>query len=75
MYEIKYKVVLGSKPALKIITTTTGTIAHPCLDIFVVKDVLYIPRGVCNRNQSREDLQRHPIFLTDFIMIMFLTKN
>ena len=31
-----------------------------------VRDVHGITRSVCNRNQAKKDLQRHPIFLTDY---------
>ena len=31
----------------------------------IVKYVNYIPRNVCNRNQEKQALQGHTIFLTD----------
>ena len=44
----------------------THTIVHTCLDVFVVKDVHYITRSDFNINQTRKDLQRHLICLTDY---------
>ena len=41
---------------------------HNCTSvswIFCSENVQYIPRNVFNRNQSRQDLQRHPIFIND----------
>ena len=40
-------------------------ILHPYIDVMVVKDVQGIHRLICNINQERHDLQRHPICLTD----------
>ena len=31
----------------------------------LVKDVHCIPGSICNRNQAKQDLQRHYIFLTE----------
>ena len=35
------------------------------MDVMEVTEVKQIPKGVCNRNQSCKDLQRHPTYLTD----------
>ena len=43
----------------------TYTIVHPFLDVVAVKYVHDIPRFFCNRNQSKQALQIHPLFLTD----------
>ena len=49
----------------QVIIVTTRTIVHPCLYVVAVKYVHDIPRSGCNRNQAKQDLQRHPIGLTD----------
>ena len=38
---------------------------YPCLDTVAVKDVHNITRSICNINQAKQYLQRHPICLTD----------
>ena len=38
---------------------------HPCLDVVTVKYVHDIPKSICNRNNSKQALQTHPICLTD----------
>ena len=38
---------------------------HPYLDGVAVKDVHDIPKIICNRNHSKPNLQKHPIFLND----------
>ena len=38
---------------------------HPCLNVVSVKYVHDIPKIVCNRNNSKQALQKHPICLTD----------
>ena len=43
----------------------TRTIAHPCIDITVVKDIADIPKIVCNKKQAQKEMQRFPIFITD----------
>ena len=50
----------------QIITIPIRTIVNPCLDVFTVKDVQYIPRGVCNRNQKLQALHRNPICVTEY---------
>ena len=50
----------------KPIIVTTHTILHLCLDVMVVKYFHYIPISVCNRNQAKQALQRHPICLNDY---------
>ena len=50
----------------QLIVVPTHTIVHTCLNVFVVKDVHDITRGVFNINQKRKDLQRHLICLTDY---------
>ena len=49
----------------QVIIVTTLTILQPCLDVVLVEYVHDIPRSICNRNQSKQDLQRHPICLND----------
>ena len=53
------------KQQQQVIFVPTHTIVDPYLDVIVVKGVHGIPRSVCNRNQAVQDLQRHPICLTD----------
>ena len=43
----------------------THTILNICINVVAVKYVNDIPRSVCNRNQTKQVLQRQPIFLTD----------
>ena len=43
----------------------TRAIVHSCIDVVAVKYVRYIPRSVCNINRAKNDLQIHPIYLTD----------
>ena len=35
------------------------------IEVFIVKYVQYIPRSVFNRNQTQQDLQINPIWITD----------
>ena len=49
----------------QVIAVPTGTIVHPCIKVFAVNYVQYIPRIVCNRNQSQQALYGHPICITD----------
>ena len=41
------------------------TIVHTCLDVGVVKDIRDIPKNICNRNNKKQDLRKHPICLTE----------
>ena len=43
----------------------TLTIIHPCLDVITIIYVQDIPKNVCNGIQSKQDIQRHPIIMTD----------
>ena len=56
---------LEQKDQQQFIIFLTRTIVHPCIDVVVVKYVHGIPRSVCNRNQTKQASQRHPIYLTD----------
>ena len=49
----------------QLIIFPTQTILHPCLDVVAVKCVHYIPKIICNRNKAKQDLRKHPIFMTD----------
>ena len=44
---------------------STQTIVRPCLYGVAVKDVHDIPKSICNRNNAKQALQKHPICLTD----------
>ena len=50
----------------QLIVVPTHTIVHTCLDVFLVKDVHDIIRSAFNINQTRKDLQRHLIVITDY---------
>ena len=50
----------------QLIVFTTQTIVHTCLDVFVVKYVNDIIISAFNINQTRKDLQRHIIGITDY---------
>ena len=41
------------------------TIIHSCIDVFLIKEFQDIPGSVFKRNQTKQDLQRRPIYLTD----------
>ena len=56
---------MGQKNQKQVIIVPTQNIVHPCLDVVAVKYVHDIPRSIFNRNQAKQDLQRHPIFITD----------
>ena len=47
------------------IMVSTRIIIHPCLDVVIITDVQEILKTVCNRIQSKQAIQRHPIFMTD----------
>ena len=53
------------KQQQQVIIIPTRTIVHPCLDVLEVKYVHDIAISVNNRNQAKQDLQRHPIFWTE----------
>ena len=57
--------VLGAKKQQQVLIVPTQTIVHSCLDVVVVKDVHDISKIICNRNNSKQDLRKHPICLTD----------
>ena len=38
---------------------------NPCLDAVAVKYVHGIPKIFCNRNNAKQALQKHPLFMTD----------
>ena len=65
MHERKDEILLGSKIAAKIMSVPARAIVHLCLDVFVVKEVQDVPRCFFNKNQARQDLQIHPIRITD----------
>ena len=43
----------------------TCTILHPCLDVFRITYIQYIPNTFLNRIQEKKLIQRHPICMTD----------
>ena len=49
----------------QVIVVPTRTIVHPCIFVIVVKYLQDIPRGVINRNQSQQYLQRNSICSTE----------
>ena len=58
--------VLGIKQPQQVIIFLTRTIVQLCLESFSVKYFQDIPRSVCNRNQARQNLQIHIIYMTDW---------
>ena len=52
-------------PLQHAITVSTRTILHPCLVVFGIIYVQYIPKSRCNRTQAKKDIHRHPICLKD----------
>ena len=66
MYARKYKVLLGGGNNQQLIVVPSHTIVQPCLDVFVVKYFHDIIRSDFNINQTRKDLQRHLIGITDY---------
>ena len=53
------------KKKQQVIIFPTQTIVHTCLDVVTVKYVHDIPKSICNRNNKKQDLRKHPICLTD----------
>ena len=41
------------------------TILHPCLDVIIIIYVKDISKKLCSRNESKKEIQRHPIIMTD----------
>ena len=52
-------------PQNKVIMVPTCTILHPQVDVTIITDIHDKPKSVCNRTQSKEDISRHHICLTD----------
>ena len=50
----------------EVIIVPTQNFVHPCLDVVAVKYDHDIPKGVFNRNNSKQALQKHPIYLTEY---------
>ena len=65
MYERKTNWYWDDKNHQQVIIVPTRDIVHPCLDFVAVKYVHDIPKIICNRNNAKQDLQKHPICLTD----------
>ena len=57
---------MGETHRQHVIVVPAHTIIHTCLDDMVVKYVQYITRSVCNRNKSKQALQIHPVYLTEY---------
>ena len=47
----------------RVIIFPTQTIVHPCLDVVAVKYAHDIPIIICNRDQEKQTLQKHPIYV------------
>ena len=47
------------------IIVPTRTIIHPHLDVITIRYVQDIPNNLCSRIQAKENIQRHPIIMTD----------
>ena len=61
----KIKCYWEGKNHQQLIVVPTHTIVHTYLNVFVVKDVHDVTRNAFNINQTRKDLKRHLICLTD----------
>ena len=65
------KLYLGKLPQQNNITISTCTIVHPCLDVMTAIEAKN-KKSVFNKNQSRRDIKRRPVCLTnsdnDFII-------
>ena len=57
--------VLRASNQQQAIIYPTQTIVHPYIDVVVVKYVHDISKEIFNRNHAKQDLQKHPICLTD----------
>ena len=55
----------GQEQPQQIVVFLTCRILNLCLDVVVVKEVQDIPIIVCNKKQSRQDLQIITMFITD----------
>ena len=65
MYARKTNWYWEHKNQQQVIIVITQTIVHPCLDVAEVKDVHDTPKIICNRNNTKQVLLKHPICLTD----------
>ena len=57
--------VLGAENQQQVIIVPKQTIVNPCIYFLAVKDVHNIPNSIYNRNNAKQTLQKHPIFMTD----------
>ena len=55
----------NKQPKNHVITVPTRTILHPQLEVNTITDFHAIPTSVCSRTQTKKNISRHPIFLTD----------
>ena len=62
----KTKWYWDQKQKIQVIIFPESIIVHPCLDVVAVKEVHGIPRIFCTRNQEKQALRRHIIFMTDY---------
>ena len=53
------------KPVQQTIIFPTRTIPHPRLDVIIRRYVQDTPKNLCNRNQAKKEIKRHPIIMTD----------
>ena len=53
------------KKQKQVTIVTTQTIVHLYLEVLSVKYFHDIPKSICNINQAKQDLRKHPICLTD----------
>ena len=54
-----------NQPKHNVITVPTRTILHPKLEVNAITYFHAIPTSVCSRTQTKKDISRQPIFLTD----------
>ena len=75
--KVKMKWYFNQTQNQQVIVVPTISIVNPCLGVIAVKDVQYIPRSVCNKNQVCQALQICHICITnsdhDYTIDIFLS--
>ena len=53
------------QPLQQTIIVPTCKILHPCLVVIIIRYVQEIPKKIFSRNDSKKEIQIHPIIMTD----------
>ena len=53
------------QPLQQTIIVTRRTIPHTRLNFIIIRYVQYTPKNICNSNQEKKDIQRHPFIMND----------